>query len=514
MAQLFYDSYPIGEIERVLGILPAPRREFLRVYKNDRVAFLMDCVHWPEGEQPTPYQLDIAGLLDIHDRVAVCGPHGLGKTTLEALLIIHHALTCDAPGGNWKAITTAAAWRQLKNYLWPEIYLWLGRLRWDKIGREPLRPIKELLRTEIRLNYGQAFAVASDTPELLEGAHAPELIYTIDEAKAVNAGIFDAIEGAFSNAGNGKAWAKALALSTPGQPSGRFWEICAGKPGYEDWIVRYVTLEETIKAGRNSPMWAEQRARQWGESSTLYKNRVLGIFAEDDANGLIKVAELERAHELWHLWNELGKPGGLTCYGVDVAAEGVDKTVFAPRYGDNFDTLQYFARQEPYHTAIALADLMRANGGYAVVDVVGGYGYEVASKLRRDNLPVDTFQGNDTAWHRDALNEFTFANRRAEAFFLFAQDLKPDSGKLIALPEDANLDGELMALTYHMTGKDKLIIDPKEQIKKRLGRSPDAADAVVMAWSQPRGVGEADVTPTPLLPQATTDLPAAGKGRW
>jgi hypothetical protein len=61
-------------------------------------------------------------------------------------------------------------------------------------------------------------------------------------------------------------------------------------PGLEDWHVRHVTLEEAVAAGRISPDWAEQRARQWGRDSALYANRVLGEFHASDEDSVIPLA--------------------------------------------------------------------------------------------------------------------------------------------------------------------------------------------------------------------------------
>jgi hypothetical protein len=70
--------------------------------------------------------------------LAVRGPHGLGKTTVNAIAVLWFALTRDAAGIDWKAATTAGAWRQLEYYLWPEIHKWARRLRWDVLNRPPL----------------------------------------------------------------------------------------------------------------------------------------------------------------------------------------------------------------------------------------------------------------------------------------------------------------------------------------------------------------------------------------
>lgn len=210
-------------------------------------------------------------------RTSVRGPHGLGKTALASWVLLWFALTRD--GRDWKVITTASRWRQLTIYLWPEVHKWSRRLRWDLIGRPPFNERSELQTLSLKLMTGAASAVASDNPASIEGAHADYLLYIFDESKEIQAGTFDAAEGAFSNVGNVAGnEALALAISTPGEPQGRFYEIQARKPGYEDWQVRRVSLEEVIQAGRVGPEWAEQRKQQWGEKSAVYQNKVLGEF--------------------------------------------------------------------------------------------------------------------------------------------------------------------------------------------------------------------------------------------
>ena len=207
-------------------------------------------------------------------------PHGAGKTSTAALTVLWFAVTRDAAGIDWKAVTTAGAWRQLLKYLWPEIHLWARRIRWDVVGRAPFSQA-ESLDLSLKLDHGEAFAAASDNPALIEGAHAKSVLLILDEAKAISPAVFDAVEGAMS--GTGEVF--ALATSTPAEPSGRFYDIHARKPGLEDWQSRHVTLEAAMAAGRISKGWAAQRLAQWGADSALYANRVLGEFASSDERG-------------------------------------------------------------------------------------------------------------------------------------------------------------------------------------------------------------------------------------
>ena len=75
-----------------------------------------------------------------------------------------------------------------------------------------------------------------------------------------------------------------------------------------------------------------------------------------------------------------------------------------------------------------------------------------------------------------------FANRRSEAWWKFREALEPDSGEDIALPPDAELMADLTAPTYEVDTQG-IRIERKEKIIKRLGRSPDCGDAVVMNFN-------------------------------
>lgn len=303
---------------------------------HDPAAFAQEAITWPAGQGLTAYQAEILRQLPLRRRLAVRGPHGLGKTAVNAIAVLWFAFTRDAAGIDWKAATTAGAWRQLEHYLWPEIHKWARRLRWDVLGRPPLNERTELLALNLKLRHGAAFAVASDQPSLIEGVHADSVLYVFDEAKSISADLFDAAEGAFSAArADGLPEAFAIVQSTPGEPAGRFYELHKRQPGLEDWWVRHVTLAEGIAAGRVATDWAAQRARQWGPDSALYHNRVLGDFASSDEDGVIPLAWVEAAVDRWRAWDENGRPDGGSprVVGVDVARSGADQTVLALRSG-------------------------------------------------------------------------------------------------------------------------------------------------------------------------------------
>jgi hypothetical protein len=310
------------------------------------------------------------------------------------------------------------------------------------------------------------------------------VLYIFDESKTIPAATFDAAEGAFSGAGTDTAAeALGLAMSTPGEPNGRFYEIHARKAGLEDWWVRHVTLGEAIDAGRVSRRWAEQRARQWGRDSALYANRVEGDFHSSDEDGVIPLGWVEAANERWQAWDDAGRPREvLTALGVDVARSGPDDTVMALRFGARIDDLRRTSKESTTQSkGRAAAILQHHGGGRAVVDVIG-IGAGVVDGLRDEGYEVVAFNASESTAAKDSSGELGFANKRAAAWWGLRERLDPDSGEEIALPSDDMLTGDLTAPHWRVTANGRIAVESKDDIHKRLGRSTDAGDAVVQSF--------------------------------
>jgi len=451
---------------------------FQQEYAPDAKRFVHECIRFREGEGPTAYQDEILERVTDMGRIAVRGPHGLGKTAVASWIILWFALTRD--GRDWKIPTTASAWRQLTKYLWPEVRKWARRVRWDKVGRPIFNERLELLSLSLKLKTGEAFALASNDVSAIEGAHATHLLYVFDEAKAIPDDIWDGAEGAFASPAEG-AEALALAISTPAEPVGRFYDIHSRRPGFEDWWVRHVTLEEAIAAGRIDHQWAEQRRRQWGEKSAVYQNRVLGEFASSEAEGVIPLAWVEAANQRWHDWDDAGRPleGEMTSAGIDVARSGQDKTVMALRYGNIITELRRTSREDTMQTTGRVVAVLTL-GGRAIVDVIG-IGAGVVDRLREQGRNVVAFNAAERSDMRDKSGELGFANKRAAAWWNLRELLETEP---IALPPDDKLIGDLTAPHWSVQSGGRIKVEGKDDIKKRIGRSTDDGDAVVQAFWQ------------------------------
>jgi hypothetical protein len=455
---------------------------------SDPVAFAEQYVVWPPGESLADYQGEMMRSLVEHRRLAVRGPHGLGKSCVCALIVLWFALRHEIALENWKILTTASAWRQVERFLWVEIALWSRRLRWELIGREPFDPRMELLNTMLKLPYGQAFGAASDDPSLLEGMHADNVLVIFDEAKAIPAGTWEALEGALA----GQGTSLALAVSTPGSPSGIFHSIHGRAVGYEDWSVRHVSLEEAIAAGRISSTWAAARARQWGEQSSIYANRVLGEFKSSDEDSVIPFEWVEAATERWQAWKDSGEdPGPLTVVGVDVARMGTDQTVIALRRGYIVAELRFSHHEDTMATTGRVAGVLEANpGARAVVDVIG-LGSGVVDRLREQGFKrTIAFNASAGTTRKDRSGELGFVNVRSSAWWWLREQLDPAFDPTLCLPPDDLLIGDLSAPRYSLTSTGRIQVESKDEIRKRLGRSTDSGDAVVQAcFDAQRGLG-------------------------
>lgn len=417
------------------------------------------------GADPAPYQADVLNALTTHRRVAVRGPHGLGKTAMASWVVLWGLCTF---GDDAKIITTASVWRQISRFLWPEIRKWAARAKWPN-DRAP-----EILQESARLGRAEAFAVASDNPAYIEGAHSStSLLYVLDEAKAIPPATWDAIEGAFST---GTCY--VLAISTPGDRSGRFYDIHRRAAGYEDWWVRHVTLAEALASGRISADWVEARRRQWGESSPVFQARVLGEFPEQGDDALISLAWVEAAIERGNVMDP--SDTGERQAGQDVARYGSDDSANALRVGSVVTRLETWSGNDTMQTTGRATQIARDHRARLAVDVVG-VGAGVYDRLREMGVNATAVNVGEAARDKER-----FANLRAELFWNVREMLQNgDIAFAPDLPRELldRLTGELTALKFKINSRGQILLVSKDEMRAAGLPSPDLADALALAFA-------------------------------
>jgi hypothetical protein len=234
---------------------------------------------------------------------------------------------------------------------------------------------------------------------------------------------------------------------------------------------------------RNTP---EYRAKLQSLPEPLRSQLLYGRFdvgGDDDPWQCIPTAWVLAAQERWRSVPPVGVP--MCCIGVDVAQGGNDDTALAPRYDSWFAPLIVApGSQTPGGSDVAgLVISKRRDNAMVVIDVGGGWGGSAHGHLRANQIESLPYMGVRASQRRTKDNQLKFANMRTEVHWLFREALDPDQpgGSTIALPPDRELLADLTAPTYKVESGG-IQVEPKDKLVKRLGRSPNRGDAVLMSW--------------------------------
>ncbi len=187
-------------------------------------------------------------------------------------------------------------------------------------------------------------------------------------------------------------------------------------------------------------------------------------------------------------WNADGhKAYVMTAMAFDPAGGGADAAELCWRHGDWYAELVTEKGDITADGSRAAATIVSHRRGSApvVVDVGGGYGGAVTLRLKDNSIAHVGFNGAGKSEATTVDGQLAFANKRAEAWWRFREALDPDQegGSEIALPPDPELRADLTAPTYEVAARG-LLIEGKDKLRERLGRSPGKGDAVVMCWSE------------------------------
>lgn len=199
-------------------------------------------------------------------------------------------------------------------------------------------------------------------------------------------------------------------------------------------------------------------------------------------------------------WETRGgkRPDGVPLHAIggDASRGGQDRTVMYPRYGTFVGVPTILAGEETRTSAPATAAFMRIRGSetgaWGVLDA-NGVGAALADGLRAAGVPILAIMGQakTQGWSHDTTGMMAMFNDRAYGYWTLREMLDPEKGAELALPPGDDLRAELTAPTWHTNRASGAVqIEDKDGIKKRIGRSPDLADAVVLACSYVRaGLG-------------------------
>lgn len=201
----------------------------------------------------------------------------------------------------------------------------------------------------------------------------------------------------------------------------------------------------------------------------------------DDEWQVIPTAWIDAAMARWKPRDDKGEMDSI---GADIAAGGDDNMVIARRHGTWYDQpIRIPGVEIPQDRAgpIAAGHIMVARKSRAVIhaDVIG-WGLSCVNFLtenRVQTVPVNFARASD---ERSADGNFKFFNWRAQVIWRMREALDPAAEHPVALPPDPKLKADLASYRWSLT-KAGIVIEPKEEQKKRIGRSPDDGDAYCLA---------------------------------
>jgi hypothetical protein len=203
---------------------------------------------------------------------------------------------------------------------------------------------------------------------------------------------------------------------------------------------------------------------------------------EDDIWQIVPSSWVDAAMLRWKEDGLFGKK--MSSVGVDVARGGKDNTVVSSRYDWWFDRLKTYPGTDTPDGAVVAGIAFALTKDYAPIHVdVIGIGSSVVDHLKDNNVHVVAVNGAESADEgaRDrATGKLKFRNRRAQNYWRFRELLDPANNNNVCLPLDTKLKADLCAPRWKLTTSG-ILVESKEDIKKRLGRSPDHGDAVVLA---------------------------------
>lgn len=211
-------------------------------------------------------------------------------------------------------------------------------------------------------------------------------------------------------------------------------------------------------------------------SQMLYGDFSAGM--EDDAFQVIPTAWVDRAMARW---TDRSPKGEMTSMGVDVARGGKDSTTIVGKHGNWYDRLVRLpGKSTPDgQTAAAQVIVNRRNSAPVHVDGIG-VGASVVDQLRDGNVQTISVNVAEKSLYRGKAGNLQFYNLRSELWWRMREALDPQYDTGTMLPPDPELAKELCAPKWRMQGK-AIYVQSREEIIDDIGRSPDAATAVILA---------------------------------
>lgn len=401
-------------------------------------------------------QDEIHKQLETHRFCVLVAHRRLGKTVLSVNHLIKRAITDRKERGMYAYLAPfrnqaeQIAWGYLKHYT----------------SQIPAISINEQKLSILLPNGATIRIFGADNPDALRGMYFDGVV--IDEVAQIKPTLWgEVIRPALADR---KGWAAFI-----GTPKGinlfsQLYDQALNlrSKGDPDWIAMLYSVEQTHVIDEK-----ELAALKVEMSENEYRQEFLCDFSAAQDNGLIPIDDIRAAANKFYRESEyMGAP---LIYGIDVARFGSDASVIFKRRGLVAFEPIVIRKFDNMTLADRIAVEMAKEKPEAVF-IDSGAGQGVIDRLRQMRFDVV-----EVPFGAQAIDKEQFANRRMEMWWHMAQWIKQGG----AIPPDPVLQGDLGAPTYGYTPKGPKILEAKDKLKERIGRSPDLADALALTFAAP-----------------------------
>lgn len=399
---------------------------------------------------------------------------------------------------NTKVAMTAPTGRQVSNIMTPEV----RRLMRQAGGLLPGRLVSDDIRTEFEEWFLTGFKADDNATEAWSGFHAVNTMFVVTEATGLTEKTFNAIEG------NMQGNSRLLLVFNPNITTGyaaksmksaRFNRFTLNSLNAEN-----VTGKKIVIPGQVDYDWVKDKVEAWatpihdhefneGEGdfhweggiyrpNDLFRVKILGMFPKVTEDNLVPYEWILLANKRWEEFNLTSLDSLDNRLGVDVAGMGRDESVLCHRFGryvSRFEGYQSKGKADHMHVAGMVVAELKKKGTKAFIDTIGeGAGvYSRLIELGYNNAYSCKFS-EGAADLTDSTGVYQFANMRAYLYWAVRDWLNPENKAEACLPPNDKLLEESTEIKWKFQSNGSIIIEPKEEIKKRLRRSTDYFDTL------------------------------------
>jgi len=419
--------------------------------------------------EPEPYQAEAlqAFANPAIERIAMKSCKGPGKTTTLAWMGLNFMATRPYP----RLGSTSITGDNLNDNLWPEIAKWHQRsafftqnFHWTKT-RYVYKESPETWFWSAR--SWPKHADAERQADTLAGLHSDHVAFLIDESGGIPQAVMTTAEAVLATG----VECKVVQAGNPTHTTGPLHRACTVDRHLWHLITITGDPDNPKRSSRIKLAWARQQIASYGRDNPWVLVNVFGEFPPSSINALLGVEEVQRAMER-HLRADAYQ-WAQKRLGVDVARFGDDRSVIFPRQG--LASFRPVIMRNARTTDIAARVMMaerRWKSELTFVDDTGHWGHGVI-----DNLLASGSHPIALVYHSKALSP-RYKNRRCE-FWLKGADAIRDGAALPPLPE---MVAELTEPTFTFVNG-VFVLEEKQQVKDRIGRSPDLADAYFQTYA-------------------------------